>query len=137
MNHITFLDSADGIQAEQLQGFFVGWKSAPSSKVHLKLLTESSYRVLAMDGEKVVGFITAVTDKTLAAYIPFLEVLPEYQNQGIGKELVKRMLSKLEDFYMIDLLCDSELQPFYENLGMQEATGMRIRNYKNQNGLKS
>lgn len=135
MNHITFLDSADEIQAEQLQGFFVGWKSVPSPEMHLQLLKESSYRVLAMDDEKVVGFITAISDKTLAAYIPFLEVLPDYQKRGIGQELVQRMLVLLEGYYMIDLLCDPELQSFYEHLGMHKADGMRIRRYENQSGL--
>jgi hypothetical protein len=30
---------------------------------------------------------------------------------------------------MVDLLCDPELQPFYESLGMHRATGMMVRNY--------
>ncbi len=50
--------------------------------------------VIDDENGKFVGFITAITDKILSAYIPFLEVLPEYQRQGIGKELVKRMLEK-------------------------------------------
>jgi len=137
MENITFSDSADSINQESLQGFFVGWDNPPTPETHLKLLKESTYRVVALDGEKVVGFITAITDKTLAAYIPSLEVLPQYQKMGIGQELVKRMLANLDGYYMIDLLCDQELQPFYETLGMQKAQGMRIRNYGSQNGPKS
>lgn len=137
MKNITFSDSADSIEVENLQGFFIGWDNPPTPETHLELLRESTYRVVALDGEKVVGFITAITDKTLAAYIPFLEVLPQYQKRKIGQELVKHMLVKLEEYYMIDLLCDPELQSFYEALGMQEAQGMRIRNYGSQNGLKS
>lgn len=135
--NIGYSDSIDGISPENLKGFFVGWNDAPSAETHLHLLENSNYKILAKDGSKVVGFITAISDNTLAAYIPFLEVLPEYQNKGIGKELVKRMLARLEDYYMIDLLCDSELQPFYENLGMQKAIGMRIRQYKQQGGWES
>jgi ribosomal protein S18 acetylase RimI-like enzyme len=137
MDNITFSDSTDSVTQENLQGFFVGWNNPPSSDTHLHILKESTYRILALDGEKVVGFITAITDKTLSAYIPFLEVLPEYQKKGIGQELVKRMLKNLEGYYMIDLLCDPELQSFYEKLGMQKASGMNIRNYKNQRSLKS
>ncbi len=131
---IQYSDSIQDITPKNLQGFFVGWQNAPTPDVHLDLLQKSDYKIIAKDGEKVVGFITAVTDGTLAAYIPFLEVLPEYQKQGIGKELVKQMLGKLKSFYMIDLLCDAELQPFYEQLGMQKAVGMVKRNYDMQSG---
>jgi hypothetical protein len=54
--------------------------------------------------------------------------------QGIGDELVRRMLWLLDGMYMIDLLCDRRLQPFYEQLGMVRATGMMIRNYAHQAG---
>lgn len=79
--------------------------------------------------DKVVGFITAITDKTLFAYIPLLEVLPEYQRQGIGTELIKRMLEKLQSFYAIDLLCDKGTQDFYAKVGMQPVQGMLVRNF--------
>ncbi|HFL3236868.1 TPA: hypothetical protein ACG3KH_004337, partial [Clostridioides difficile] len=40
----------------------------------------------------------------------------------------------LGDLYMIDLLCDEELQKFYERTGMRKASGMMIRHYANQAG---
>lgn len=30
---------------------------------------------------------------------------------------------------MVDLLCDPDLQPFYEQVGMRRASGMFLRNY--------
>jgi GNAT superfamily N-acetyltransferase len=81
-----------------------------------------------------VGFITAISDGVLAAYIPLLEVLPAWQGQGIGAELVRRMQAQLQRFYMVDLLCDPEVQPFYERLGLHRATGMLLRNYDRQSG---
>lgn len=86
------------------------------------------------DDGTVVGFITAVSDHLSCAYIPHLEVLPAYQGEGIGSELVRRMLTKLRELYMIDLLCDPPLQPFYERLGMRPVVGMAIRNYDRQAG---
>ena len=71
----------------------------------------------------------------MSAFIPFLEVLPQYQGQGIGKALTTQMLDSLRDYYMIDLLCDSDIQSFYEKLKMQKASGMSIRNYKKQSGM--
>lgn len=133
---IDYLNSADAISPAQLRGFFVGWLNPPSPDTHLHLLLSSHAVVLALDSSSnaVVGFITAITDGVLAAYIPLLEVLPDYQGQGIGSELVRRMLAQLQGIYMIDLLCDPELQPFYARMGMRPTTGMLLRNYARQSG---
>jgi ribosomal protein S18 acetylase RimI-like enzyme len=134
---ITFRESLEGIGIDQLSGgFFEGWPNPPSTPTFLKLLEQSYAVELAIDEEtgNVVGFIQAVSDGVLSAYIPLLEVLPEYQGKGIGTDLIKRMFNRLGDLYMIDLLCDNELQEFYEKQGMQKASGMVIRHYQNQAG---
>ncbi len=135
---IRYVDSIESVTVENLDGFFVGWQNPPSPETHFELLKNSSVVVLAVDSEtgNVVGFITAISDRVLSAYIPLLEVLPENQKQGIGLELARRMLEKLKDLYMVDLLCDEELQSFYTKLGMKQAQGMFLRNYKRQAGAK-
>ena len=133
---IDYLDSAENIAAGQLPGFFAGWPDAPTPEVHLRLLRNSDVVVLALDiaSGQVAGFITAITDGVLAAYIPFLEVLPAYQHQGIGQTLIRRMLERLQDLYMIDLLCDEDMQAFYERFEMYHAVGMCARNFARQSG---
>lgn len=133
---IRYLDNTDSITPEQLKGFFVGWPNPPTPATHLRLLRQSAAVVLAVDDATgvVVGFINAVSDGVLCAYIPLLEVLPAWQGQGIGRLLVARMLARLAPLYAIDLLCDVELQPFYAKLGMRPAIGMMMRNYARQNG---
>src|SRR5215212_1754434 len=110
---INYIDTIEGIAAEQLQGFFVGWPNPPSPATHLRILA-GSYAI--------VGFITAISDGVSCAYIPHLEVLPAYQGRGIGSELVRQMLERLRQIYMIDLICDANVQPFYARLGMQPYT---------------
>ncbi len=133
---ITYAETAENLSAWQLSGFFVGWPHPPTAETHLRLLEASDEVVLALDDAtgQVVGFITANTDGVLSAHIPLLEVLPAYQRQGIGSELVRRMLAKLAHLYMIDLLCEPDVQPFYERLGLHRATGMVRRRYKHQAG---
>ena len=133
---ISYTDSLAGVSSEHLHGgFFVGWPNPPSPTTHYRILANSAAIVLARisDGT-VVGFITAVSDHVSCAYIPHLEVLPAYQGHGIGSELVRRMIGKLQHLYMIDLVCDPPLQTFYERLGMQAVVGMVIRNYDRQSG---
>jgi ribosomal protein S18 acetylase RimI-like enzyme len=126
---ITYETSLEGLRAEDLVGFFAGWPARPSQGRYLRLLQGSDHVVLALDSEtgRVVGFVTAVADGSLSAFIPLLEVLPAYRGRGIGSELVRRMLALLEGTYMVDLCCDEELAPFYERFGMHRLVGMGLR----------
>jgi len=127
----------EAVSAEMLRGgFFVDWPNPPSAYTHLRILQGSYLVWLAVDDEanKVVGFINAVSDGVLSAYIPLLEVLPEYQGKGIGSELVTRMLDSLKHLYMVDVLCDQHLQEYYGKFGMHNAMGSIMRNYDRQNG---
>ncbi|MEO8330562.1 MAG: GNAT family N-acetyltransferase, partial [Candidatus Nanopelagicales bacterium] len=102
-----------------------GWQSPPSSEKRLDLLRGSTEVILAKDEQGVlIGFVTAITDGVLAASIPLLEVIPSMRGQGVGTELLRRMLERLAGFYMVDVVCDSELVPFYSRFGLRESTAM-------------
>ena len=131
---IKYTYEVDKIKREFLKGFFVGWPNLPSEEMLFKILKNSEYVILAIDTGNVVGFINALTDKILYAYIPLLEVLPEYQGKGIGTKLVNLMLEKLKNYYAIDICCDEDLVPFYKRFGFEKVAGMIKRNYNRQNG---
>lgn len=131
---IAYSADPHSLTPDQLTGFFVGWPNPPRPETLWRLL-QSSYRVsLAHDSERVVGFANAVSDGVLSAYIPLLEVLPEYQGRGIGSELMRRLPAELNHLYMVDVMCDDEVAPFYERLGLQRAGGLIRRNYARQSG---
>lgn len=132
---MRYTTSIEGISSAMLKGFFEGWPNPPSGDKHLELLKQSYRCVLAIDdSDKVVGFITAISDGVLSAYIPLLEVLPSHRNQGIGHKLLHCMLEGLNDIYMIDLICDENLQQYYGKCGLTKAVGMIYRNYSYQSG---
>jgi ribosomal protein S18 acetylase RimI-like enzyme len=128
---IKYTDSVDNITADKLNGFFVGWKTPHTPQEHLKILKRSDHVLLAIDtgADRVVGFITALTDGIQSAFIPLLEVLPKYQKQGIGSALVSGMLKRLKGVQAIDLTCNPDMQDFYSKFGMIPSVGMIIRNY--------
>lgn len=137
IDQIKYQTDLTKISAQSLDGgFYEGWPNPPKPEIHLRHLQNSAYVVLAIDTktDKVVGFITAISDKLLTAYIPLLEVLPEYRKLGIGRELVGRMFEQLSSLYMIDLSCDDDLVPFYKKFGMDERKSMLLRNFARQAG---
>jgi ribosomal protein S18 acetylase RimI-like enzyme len=128
---IEYRTTLEGINPNNLKGFFVGWKNPLTSEQHYTILKNSSFIVLAYDKEtsRVVGFINALSDRIHFAFIPMLEVLPGYQHKGIGSKLLKMMLKLLEDITCIDLTCDVQMQSFYEQFGMLKSHGMVFRKY--------
>lgn len=133
---IGYQTSLDGIEASNLSGFFVGWPNPPSPETHLRILAGSDAIALALDCGRVVGFITAITDGVICAYLPLLEVLPDYQKRGIGSELVRRMLEMLRPLYMIDLVCDERLVGFYKRFDLWAATAVCQRDFEAQAGRR-
>ena len=129
LSGIVFDDNVAALGPADVDGFFEGWPRVPSAKRFLRILGGSYAVILAREGDggRVVGFVNAISDGELAAHIPLLEVLPEYRHRGIGTELVRRMLDKLDGFAMIDLTCDAELVPYYERFGMRPVSGMVMR----------
>jgi predicted N-acetyltransferase YhbS len=128
---VTYSDSVTDLsQADLRGGFFEGWSAPPQPGEHLAILRNSAHVVVARDDRGlVVGFVNALSDGVLAAYIPLLEVLPVHRRGGVGSELVRRLLDRLDGLYMIDVMCDADVRPFYERLGFTAAGGAVMRNY--------
>ncbi|MEJ7793179.1 MAG: GNAT family N-acetyltransferase [Gaiellaceae bacterium] len=126
---VVYTTDVSGLTAADVRGFFADWPTPLPPERHLEILRGSHTVVLARDGAvgSVVGFVTAVSDGVLSAFIPLLEVLPDRRGQGIGSELVRRILAELDSFYMVDLVCDPELEPFYQRFEMMLLSGMALR----------
>lgn len=127
-----YMPSMDTV--EIADGFFDGWPNPPSKAVHRKILENSYLSIVAIEGNRIVGFVNIVSDGVLSAYIPLLEVVKDYQGQGIGKKLVEEALAATKDLYMIDVACDDDVVPFYEKFGMMKSNSMIFRNYVKQSG---
>lgn len=128
---LSYSDSVADLDAQHLRGgFFEGWAAPPSPEEHLLILRNSAHVVAARDEPGVVvGFVNALSDGVLTAYIPLLEVLPAHRRNGVGTELVRRLMDRLQGLYMVDVMCDDDVRPFYERLGFIGASGAITRNY--------
>jgi GNAT superfamily N-acetyltransferase len=62
----------------------------------LRLACLASYAaVFAFDGQTLVGMARATSDGVFQAAVYDMVVLPEYQGQGIGREILKRLCDQL------------------------------------------
>lgn len=135
MATLEYRTTPEGLTPEQLDGdFFPGWLDPPSSETILRILQSSDHVVIAVRDDEVIGFVTAISDGVLSAFITLLEVVPEHQDKGIGNSLINQMLDQIGPIYMIDLVCDANLSRFYAELGFATANGMSRRDYSMQSG---
>jgi GNAT superfamily N-acetyltransferase len=92
---------------------------------------------VALEDGRAVGFVTVLSDGVYSAYLPLLEVLPAWRGQGVGRALVTRALvtralEGLAGHYMVDVVCDAAVAPFYERLGFLACGAMARRDHGRQ-----
>ena len=113
----------DAISFEEIFPLYgaVGWTNYTTNPTMLRnALEHSLFLISARDEEgKLIGFLRAVGDGYSILYIQDIIVLPEYQRQGIGTQLLRQTLEHFKDVYQIILTTDSELKTiaFYEANG--------------------
>ncbi len=80
----------------------------------------SSYAIVAVDGEKIIGFARAMSDEAFAVYIADILVAPDRQRQGIGRALTQAIHDHypLNVFHHQVLIAERGVDGFYRSLGM-------------------
>ena len=81
---------------ESLRQFLAeqGWAERVRDRDRFRAMLDRSDRpVLALDGERIVGFARALCDDASNGYISMVAVAEDRRRQGIGRELVERLLA--------------------------------------------
>jgi len=73
----------------------MGWATFPP-EVAEKSLNATWYCVCAFDGDKLIGMGRVLGDGVISFYIGNVMVLPSYQNEGVGKRIIERILAHVE-----------------------------------------
>ncbi len=79
-----------------------------------------SLHLCAFNGAQLVGYAQVISNRVTDAYIQDVMVHPDQQRQGIGTQLMERLLARLEadGVYMVSVIYGEEaLRPFYERFG--------------------
>jgi GNAT superfamily N-acetyltransferase len=118
---ITYADQITPADYAMLRAS-AGWLalSAPQVEAAIK---SSAFLVAAKDGARTVGMTRLMSDGGYFNLVLDVVVLPEYQGQGIGREMLTRLVTHLkstlqpgEHSYTI-LTCPPDKPGFYEKMG--------------------
>ena len=109
------------IEADNLQELFtsVGWGPAKEPERLQRAIKNSDKVYTAWDNKKLVGLINAISDGELTVFFHNLLVSPDYQRQGIGNELVEKML---KHYVKYEIKIINALEPainFYKKRGFK------------------
>ncbi|MBD8839764.1 MULTISPECIES: GNAT family N-acetyltransferase [Paenibacillus] len=108
----------------------LGWNSLNLSQHELERMCKQSwYAMYAYDQQRLVGMGRVISDGVITGIICGVGVLPDYQSQGIGTELMKRIVEHCEKNKVIpQLMCTEGLETYYAKLGFEKFTiGMTKR----------
>ena len=92
----------------------------------------SYYHIACYDGDKLVGYVDTTSNGVTDAYIQDLTVDPAYQGQGIGTELMNRIIARLREnkIFMISVIFDEPLLPFYKRFGFYPMLSGQLQTYE-------
>ncbi len=95
-----------------------GWRGARFEPASFTLLIErATESLVAVDGDRVVGFARALGDGCFNGYLSMLVVDASYRKQGVGRALLKRLLGDNIDMTWVLRAARPGVQGFYEKLG--------------------
>ena len=98
----------------------VGWNRMENE--YKNPLLTSFYHITVYEKNELIGYIDCVSNGVTDAYIQDLIVHPNYQKKGVDTELMNQMITYLKEkrIYMISVVYEESLKPFYEKFGFYE-----------------
>jgi len=91
-------DTKKDLPNAQLQNLFIsaGWSDDNESEEMLNHFNvpfiNSTLVISAWDNEKLIGVVRVLSDRLIRSIINDLVIFPEYQQKGMGQELLKRCI---------------------------------------------
>ena len=102
-----------------------GWITPPKEQIE-KALKNSLLTVKAKTDEKTIGMGRLIGDGSLSFMVKDVAILPEYQRQGIGKEIMEKMIAHIKQQIprgqnvCVELFSGFGKESFYEQFGFDK-----------------
>ena len=90
----------------------------------------STHIVYAFDNNKLIGIARSMDDGLWQANVDTVIVHKNYQNQGIGSELIKHLLDLIKDVEYINICAnDPIIIKFYKLFGFEDIGGVFLQKH--------
>ena len=128
---INYMENKN-IGVEQIKDLFssVGWKVGDKPDKLIETLKNSESLITAWDENRLVGLVNAFSDATMVVYMHYVLTHHDYQNKGIGKQMINGILKKYQDYKHFVLISNNGKLGFFQKCGFhicEGATAMEIR----------
>lgn len=127
MLNFTFLADPSSDQIRQITGLYrsAGWwdRGMPDDPSMVRQIINGSHCfMIATEDEKIVGMGRAISDHASDSYIQDLTVINSYRGKGIGAEILKRLIARLEEdgIKWIGLIAEGNSDDFYSHFGFKK-----------------
>lgn len=133
MQNIIFLETKN-IDKEAIHALYasVDWNLylEPEDKL-IKAFEKSLDVISAWDESELIGVIRTIGDGITIIYLQDILVKKSYQNQGVGKKLLEKILQKYDTIRQIVLLTDNDegVKSFYNKNGLKNASELQMNTF--------
>lgn len=93
---ITIKENIDNIDEYNYLYDEVGWGSY-DYEISKKALSNNVYSVSIYDDKKIIGYGRIIGDGIVFLYIHDIMVHPSYQGKGLGKQIMNKLLDKINE----------------------------------------
>jgi len=122
--NVVYSDTKKDLPSEQLHKLFisVGWSDGSETADMIKNYNipfiNSTLVISAWANERLIGIVRVLSDQMFRSVIYDLLVLPEFQNRGIGKELIKCCIAHFPNSEWL-VQTTEKISSYYEKHGFQ------------------
>ena len=129
---LAWSDSIEGIDWDELAALYAAAPLGNKNPAGLRqAFGNSMYRCFVLEHGKLVGAGRALADGVDCSYICDVALLPSHQGQGLGRQIVERLLQASSGHKKIILYSVPGKEAFYKKLGfLRMNTAMAI--FENQ-----
>ncbi len=129
MQEITYHIVKESDNARLLELYrAAGWWQMDENPEYLEtvksIVANSFCFVIAKDKEQIIGMGRAISDKVSDAYIQDVTVWESYRGNGIGKGIIRKLVTFLKEHNIqwIGLISEPGYESFYAKLGFSTMT---------------